>query len=313
MNVSGAAAEEVLNRTLMPRLHAAFSLGSLVGAGSAVLLASAGVPVGPHAAGAGLAAAAALVVLVRGLPADAPTRVPAPAPAADVPAVAPDVGTGRAPSAWREPQVLLIGSVVFGAAFAEGSANDWIGLVVVDDHHIGQGAGAAVLGVFLTAVLLTRLAGARVLDRFGRVLVVRASAGCAAAGLALVVLAPTAPVAVLGVALWGTGTALGFPVGMSAAADDPTRAAARVGVVSTVGYGAFLVGPPLIGALGERVGLSRALLVVLVAVLLSGAAAGAVRAPRRDAASSGGIRGPLRGCSTSPPRASRRPPGAAAP
>ena len=54
-----------------------------------------------------------------------------------------------------------------------------------------------------------------------------------------------------GAALWGVGAALAFPVGMSAAADDPKHAAARVSVVSTLGYIAFLAGPPLLGYLGD--------------------------------------------------------------
>ena len=68
------------------------------------------------------------------------------------------------------------------------------------------------------------------------------------------------------VVLWGLGAALGFPVGMSAAADDPARAAARVSAVATIGYFAFLVGPPLIGFIGDHIGLLNALLVVLVLV-----------------------------------------------
>ena len=80
-----------------------------------------------------------------------------------------------------------------------------------------------------------------------------------------------------GALLWGVGAALGFPVGMSAAADDPERAAARVSVVSSVGYTAFLAGPPLIGLLGEAVGILNALFVVLGALVLGLAASGAAR------------------------------------
>jgi cyanate permease len=74
-------------------------------------------------------------------------------------------------------------------------------------------------------------------------------------------------VAVAGVAIWGLGTALGFPVGMSAAADDPERAAARVSVVAVIGYTAFLAGPPLVGLLGNQMGVLRALLVVPLLLL----------------------------------------------
>jgi len=68
----------------------------------------------------------------------------------------------------------------------------------------------------------------------------------------------------LGILIWGCGAALGFPVGMSAAADDPARAPARLSVVTTIGYGAFLSGPPLLGWLGDRVGTLDALLAVAV-------------------------------------------------
>ncbi len=77
--------------------------------------------------------------------------------------------------------------------------------------------------------------------------------------------------------LWGLGSSLGFPVGMSAAADDPATAAARVSTVATIGYCAFLVGPPVIGFLGEHVGLLHALLLVLVLIAAAGAAAGATQ------------------------------------
>jgi cyanate permease len=84
-------------------------------------------------------------------------------------------------------------------------------------------------------------------------------------------------VAIAGAVLWGFGAALGFPVGMSAAADDPERAAFRVSVVSSIGYTAFLAGPPLIGVLAEHVGILSALFVVVAALTLGLAACGASR------------------------------------
>ena len=71
------------------------------------------------------------------------------------------------------------------------------------------------------------------------------------------------------------GASLGFPVGMSAAADDPARAAARVSVVSSIGYTAFLAGPPLIGVLAQHDGILVALFVVVGALVLGLLASGA--------------------------------------
>jgi len=74
--------------------------------------------------------------------------------------------------------------------------------------------------------------------------------------------------ALVGAVLWGMGAALGFPVGMSAASDDPLRAAARVSVVSTIGYSAFLAGPPLLGLLAHEVGYRHALLAIAVPIVV---------------------------------------------
>ena len=68
---------------------------------------------------------------------------------------------------------------------------------------------------------------------------------------------------------------------MSAAADDPRTAAARVSAVATIGYFAFLVGPPVIGLLGQRIGVLDALLVVLVLAAIGAIVSGAAREPAR--------------------------------
>ena len=108
------------------------------------------------------------------------------------------------------------------------------------------------------------------LDRFGRAPVLWSTALAAAVGIVLVVLGGGFVLVVLGIVVWGLGASLGFPVGMSAGADDPARSAARVSVVSTIGYGAFLAGPPLLGWLGDHVGTLDALLAV--ALLMAPAA-----------------------------------------
>ncbi|MEJ1230816.1 MAG: hypothetical protein WDM88_09765 [Galbitalea sp.] len=66
---------------------------------------------------------------------------------------------------------------------------------------------------------------------------------------------------------------------MSAAADDPRKAAGRVSAVASIGYLAFLVGPPSIGFLGNQVGILHALLLVLLLAAMSGCVAFAARKP----------------------------------
>ncbi|HUG50265.1 MAG TPA: hypothetical protein VLZ78_04635 [Terrimesophilobacter sp.] len=75
--------------------------------------------------------------------------------------------------------------------------------------------------------------------------------------------------AVAGAVLWGLGTALSYPIGMSAAADDPLRAPARISAVAAVGFGASLIGPPSIGLLGEHLGSLHALILVFAFIVMS--------------------------------------------
>lgn len=269
MNVEAAEVERGMGRTVMPRFHAGFSIGTVAGAGLGAASIAAGLPVVAHL---GLVLAVSVAVLV--------------------PSTAHFLPVGRAAHggespvsvwrAWTEPRTVLIGVMVMALALMEGTANDWLALALVDGHGYAEATGVAGYAGFVTAMTLGRLLGPALLDRAGRTAVLWGTLVCAAAGIAVVV-TQDGPLIVLGILLWGLGASLGFPVGMSAAADDPVRAAARVSVVSTLGYAAFLTGPPLFGALAEAVGTLEALwalaILTLPAALLVPAAA-----PRRRTA-----------------------------
>jgi fucose permease len=261
MNVEGADVERRLARPLMPRFHAAFSLGTVAGA-----------VVGAGAAGAGLSAPLQFAVTAVLVAAVGTWGLRSFLPVAEHRDDVPALGLS---SAWREPRTLLLGLLVLCAAFTEGTANDWLALALVDGYGTSEALGALGFACFVTAMTVFRTVGGTLLERHGRVPVLRAGAALAVAGLLLVVLGGSWPVAVAGALLWGAGVALGFPVGMSAAADDPRGAAVRVSVVSSIGYTAFLAGPPLVGLLAEpeRLGVRRALLVVLAALVVGAAVA----------------------------------------
>ena len=163
-----------------------------------------------------------------------------------------------------------------------GGANAWLALGVSEYHGAGPGTGAAALTVFSVAMTTVRVFGGPLVDRFGRVAVLRVLAVSATAGIVLFILAPTLPLVFVGAALWGIGASLGFPLGMSAAADDPAKAAARVSAAATIGYAAFLCGPPILGLISEQIGLLNTLYILAVLVAASGLASGAAR-PLTDA------------------------------
>jgi MFS family permease len=273
MNVEGADVERRLGRTIMPRFHAAWSLGSVTGAGLGAVAAGFDTSLDAHLSVAAVVILAGVIAAVRSF-----TPV---APAVDATA---DNGGGkpRHPmAAWLEPRTLLIGLLVLSAALTEGAANDWLALGLVDGYGASHAVAAIGFAVFVSAMTTGRVSGTWLLDRYGRVVVLRSGIAIAIGGLALFVLGGSLPLAMIGALLWGLGASLGFPVGMSAAADDGSFAAARVSVVASIGYTAFLAGPPLIGLLADRVGVLRALLVIIATLVLSFAVTGSAR-PRRS-------------------------------
>jgi fucose permease len=265
MNVEGAAVERGLGRAIMPRFHAGWSLGSVSGAGLGVLVTALGVPMVGH-----LALVAVLVLAVLRATRDF------------LPVEPEEAHAGSAASAWREPRTLAIGLMVLAFALTEGAANDWLALALIDGYDAPRWVGVLGFAGFVVAMTAGRLLGTVVLDRYGRVPVLRATAVLALAGLLLLVLGPHPVLVGLGVVAWGLGASLGFPVGMSAGADDPARAAARVSVVSTLGYAAFLAGPPVLGFLGDRVGTLESLLVVAVLLVPTLLLVSVAREPATD-------------------------------
>ena len=277
MNLSGAANERVLRRTIMPIYHAFFSFGTMIGAGAGALVEAFHVPVVVHLGATAVIMFIAVQLAARALQSEHLVDD------ATEQAAAENHGTWRDRlKIWRDPRTLIIGLIVLGMAFAEGSANDWIPLASVDGHGVDKPTGALIFGIFVTAMTVARLGGVFLLDRFGRVPVLRASAALAFVGLAMFIWVPDPIISVVGVVFWGLGSALGFPVGFSAAADDPKVAAARVSAVATIGYFAFLIGPPLIGFLGEHFGILNALIIVLVLIAISGLVSSGAREPAKQ-------------------------------
>ncbi|MFF4945671.1 MFS transporter [Streptomyces rubiginosohelvolus] len=267
-NIEGAAVERTVGRPVLPVLHGCFSLGTVVGALLGMGLTAVRFPVGWHLAAVALAVAAAGVWTVRAVPAGTGRAEP------DADGVkGPEAGGLRGrPAVWRDRRLVLIGLIVLAMAFAEGSANDWLPLLMVDGHGTGATAGSLTFMLFAVAMTTGRFTGGPLLVRYGPAAVVRASAVVAAVGVALVVFSDSALLAGSAVVLWGLGASLGFPVTISAAGEGagPGDASARVAAVSTAGFAAFLVGPPSLGFLADHVGLRNAMVVVLV--LLGGAA-----------------------------------------
>jgi MFS family permease len=270
MNVEAADVERRLGRAIMPRFHAGFSIGTVAGAGLGALSARLDISLTDQLVATVAVFVVAVPIAVRSFMPVLPHTEDSPAKTA-------------VRDAWREPRTLAIGLLVLAFALCEGIANDWVALALVDGYDADESVGAIGFGVFVAAMTVGRLFGGVVVERLGRVAVLRLTAGLVAVGVLTVVLSPGLPGALVGAVVWGLGASLGFPLGMSAAGEDEGGAAARVSVVSSIGYAAFLGGPPLIGLVADHVGVRNAIALALVAALV-GAVAARAAAPRRATA-----------------------------
>ncbi|GIG38940.1 MFS transporter [Cellulomonas phragmiteti] len=280
INVESARVERALGRTVIPQFHAAFSIGAVLGSATGALASATGVPVAVQLP---LTAVVVVVWRLASLPGVVlpVSAVESDERAAVAPAAVAPVGAaagvarrragrlGSALDAWRERRTLLVGVVVLSAAFSEGAANNWLSLAVVDGFGRSESVGGAVLGLFVASMTAVRLLGTRLIDRCGRVAVLRASGVASVVGLLTFGFAPTFGLASAGVVLWGAGAALAVPIGIAAASDDPVRAAGRVAVVSAFAAMASLVAPPVLGLAAQSVGARHALVLIVAAMVAS--------------------------------------------
>jgi MFS family permease len=277
INVEGSAVERAAGRTLMPMMHAAWSIGAAVGSGIGAACAALGVTPAAQLIGEAILIAAAALGTAAGIPhgRHAPAGPPSQSRGAKV---------RQWLRGWLDWRLLLIGVVMLGVELGEGAANNWLTLAVRNDH----GQTAAVAALFFTAFAvgeaLTRIFGGPLVDRLGRVRTVRVTTALGVIGVALFIQAANLWIVLVGVLLWAIGVSMGFPLGMSAAAESGPDPAARVSVVASIGYFANLAGPPAIGVLAQSAGLLNALWLCVALFLTAFAAAGSLR-PRRRATS----------------------------
>ena len=273
MNVSAHAVEVRAGRTLMPGFHAAWSIGTVVGAGIGAVAAKAGVDPAVQFAACAATVGVAAVVAVRAMP-DRPADEP----------VSEDAAERHVPAHGAlvlDPRLLGLGLMTFCAAWAEGAANDWFALMLTDDRGASEALAALGFAVFAGAMTLGRAVGNQVVGWLGRVRSLRTGAVLAAVGVTGLLAIDSLPVAYVGAALWGLGISVGFPLAMSAAGETPGRGASAIATVATIAYAGFLVGPPLLGSLAHATGLDAALWVVVLLTVGIFALAGNARSPRR--------------------------------
>ena len=269
INAVAVDLEKLSGRRFMSYLHAAFSGGAMVGALGAGALRQAGLDYR-------LVYLALLLPLAALVLAFAAARFPRPEADGEQPpgggpsaAAAPEAkgGAGRW-ELYRDRSLLLVAAIACLGLLAEGEMEHWSGIYLRDTLGLAAIVGGSGVAVFYGAMALGRLAIGWIVGRVGNRRTLLGS-GLLAAGGMLLALATTSPALVVGgFVLVGLALAAVAPLAFSVAGDlVPERAGSAVSVVTTFGYGGFLLGPPLVGGLAEVVGLRAALGVIVVAGL----------------------------------------------
>jgi hypothetical protein len=266
MNALGVRAEQARGKPVMSRLHACFSIGNVACAAAVVLIArlaggGAGV-VTPALVTLSVVCVVACVAIWGRVPPTAPVTVVEPCAAGPgVPAFA-----------------VLLGAMAFSFGLAEGTAIDWSSVHVTDVARVAPSTGALGLVAVSSFMVLIRLPGDRAVAAFGRVNVVRLGGLVAATGYLVRLTSQMLPVLLVGWALVGAGVAMVAPQVYAVAGH--AGGARMLAVVVTFGYGAFLIGPAMIGALIGQVGIRHAMVLPLVLSVVLVALSGVLSPPR---------------------------------
>lgn len=269
-NVEGTAIEVLARRTLLPLMHAAWSGGAALGAGIAALCAWLGITPSVQLLGEAVVILVVGVLAMRGIPDGSRAE-------------APDTSLTRRQRlrqwarGWADVRLLLIGVVMLGVELGEGSANNWLALAATDGHGQSAAVGALFFTAFAVSEAATRVFAGPVVDRLGRVATIRWTTALGIVGAVLFIVGDSWWLTLIGVVLWAVGVSMGFPLGMSAAAQSGPNPAARVSVVASIGYFANFAGPPVVGAIAEHVGALSALWLVAVLFVAAFAASGSLR------------------------------------
>ncbi|MFD5058207.1 MFS transporter [Streptomyces sp. NPDC058394] len=268
MNALGVEVENRLDKSIMSGLHGMWSVGALIGSAAGTVAAHIGADARLHHV------LAALVLTVLGLIACRRVLDLRSEPDEEPP-----------PRFTLPPRsALVIGAVGFCAVFAEGASLDWSAVYLRDIMDSSAGLAAASTTAFALTMAVARIAGDKVVDRFGAVRTVRVGGVLATVGGVLVVVAPGAVPAMCGFGLLGLGVAVVVPLAFAAAGRSGPNPSQAIAGVATITYTSGLIAPSAIGSLAEATSLvvSFGLVTVLAFGLVLGA--GVLRAGDRQVA-----------------------------
>ncbi len=266
MNTQAVEIEQRRQKPTMSSFHAAYSIGGVSGAAFGAAMASLPQSLFGHFAIVGVGALVLVALNTGALVETTPE---------------PLIEERRSIFSLPPRVIWPLGLIAFCAGLGEGSMSDWSAVYL--RNVVGTAAGTAALGFAAFSLLMTtgRLFGDRVTGHFEPSSIVRGGAVLAGAGLLLAILVPQTPFVLVGFAAVGAGLSITIPLAFSAAGNTPgVPAGIGIAGVATMGYAAFLAGPPFVGLLADATSLRVSLFVVALLICSLFISAKAVRIQR---------------------------------
>ena len=178
------------------------------------------------------------------------------------------------------PTLATLGLVAFGlgAGLTEGASRAWSIIYLRDNFEVSPFVESLALPALLAAMAAGRLLADRVIDRFGPVPVARVLSAIAISGMVLIVLSPSAYVALAGFVIVGIGICVLYPLMLSAAARIGDRPASQNVAATTLIFQLVNLGAPaLIGAVAQGLGVRMAFSMLIPLLVLTFVMAGRLK------------------------------------
>ena len=265
MNGHGVTVQKLIGRSVMSRFHATYSIGAFIAALLGGVVAQLSISLFWHLS------LVALVMLVLGvgmmqylLPGSADSH---------------DFSSGSSSARSWPTIVWLLGLLGFAAALSEGAAGDWSAVHLREELGAAPFVASLGLTVFSFTMIIGRLAGDWITDRFSKPRLLLACGVISGAGLTVGLLSQSVVGMLIGWGLAGAGASIVIPVVWTLAGHLPgVPQAHAIALVTGITYSGFVVGPPIIGFIAEAVGLTSALYFVVALFLLIAAGSRITRA-----------------------------------
>lgn len=271
INIEGANVDRSSSKSLLPSIHGAFSVGTLIGGALGTLSILLGVSFSITFSVISLLLSVVAIVVSVQLPRDSGRHVTTTMDTTETLALP---TRSERLTVWKEPRTLAVAFIVVGFTLAEATASSWLPIALVD-AGLGAAVATGAYTVFAGAMMIGRLTGGPVVDRLGRSRSLAIFGIITSIGIFIVAATNFVALPLVGAALWGLGNSLGFPMSVAAVSREPRLSSSRVNVLVVSSNITGVTGPPTLGFIGQSFGLFTAFIVpglLVIAGLLANSA-----------------------------------------